>query len=46
MTRHRTPEADLQRDVVSALRVALPRTAILQHSANEVREPGPRGARC
>jgi hypothetical protein len=41
MTRRRTPEADLQRAVVSAL----PRTAIIHHSANEVTEPGPRGAR-
>jgi hypothetical protein len=45
MTRRRTPEADLQRAVVSALHVALPRTAIIHHSANEVTEPGPRGAR-
>jgi len=44
MRRH-IPEADLQRAVVSALRVALPRTAILHHCANEVTEPGPRGAR-
>jgi hypothetical protein len=45
MNRRRTPEADLQRAVVSALHVALPRTAIVQHCANEVTEPGPRGAR-
>jgi hypothetical protein len=45
MTRRCTPEADLQRAVVSAVRVALPRTAIVQHCANEVTEPGPRGAR-
>jgi len=45
MTRRGTPEADLQRAVVSALRVALPRTAILHHCANEVAEPGSRGAR-
>ena len=45
MRRRGTPEADLQRAVVQALRVALPRSAILHHSANEVTEPGPRGAR-
>ena len=45
MTRRGTPEADLQRAIVHALRVALPRTAIIHHSANEVTEPGPRGAR-
>ncbi|WP_296643918.1 VRR-NUC domain-containing protein [Roseinatronobacter sp.] len=40
-----TPEADLQRAVVKALRFALPRTAIIHHCANEVTEPGPRGAK-
>jgi hypothetical protein len=40
-----TPEADLQRAVVQALRVVLPRTAIIHHCANEVTEPGPRGAK-
>jgi hypothetical protein len=40
-----TPEADLQRAVVKALRVVLPRTAIIHHCANEVTEPGPRGAK-
>jgi len=45
MTRRRTPEADLQRAVVQALRVALPRTAIIHHCANEVTEAGPRGAK-
>jgi hypothetical protein len=45
MTRRNTPEADLQRAVVAALRFALPRTAIIHHSANEVAEPGARGAR-
>ena len=45
MTRRGTPEADLQRAVVSALRVALPRTAIIHHCANEVAEPGQRGAK-
>ena len=36
MTRRNTPEADLQRAVVQALRFALPRTAIIHHCANEV----------
>ena len=45
MKRRRTPEADLQRAVVQALRVALPRSAIIHHCANEVTEAGPRGAR-
>ena len=45
MNRRGTPEADLQRAVVTALRFALPRTAIIHHCANEVTEPGPRGAK-
>ena len=45
MTRHNTPEANLQRAVVQALRFALPRTAIIHHCANEVTEAGPRGAK-
>lgn len=45
MKRRDTPEADLQRAVVQALRFALPRTAIIHHCANEVTEAGPRGAR-
>ena len=45
MNRRRTPEADLQRVVVRALRFALPRTAIIHHCANEVTEGGPRGAK-
>ena len=45
MKRRGTPEADLQRAVVVALRFALPKTAILHHCANEVTEPGPRGAK-
>jgi hypothetical protein len=45
MTRRSTPEADVQRAIVQALRVALPRDAILHHSANEVTAAGPRGAR-
>lgn len=45
MKRRGTPEADLQRSVVIALRFALPKGAIIHHCANEVTEPGPRGAR-
>jgi hypothetical protein len=45
MTRRGTPEAVAQRAIVSALRVALPRSAIVHHCANEVTEAGPRGAK-
>ncbi|MGO4917153.1 VRR-NUC domain-containing protein [Pseudogemmobacter sp. W21_MBD1_M6] len=45
MKRRGTPEADLQRAVVVALRFALPKGAIVHHCANEVTEAGPRGAR-
>ena len=45
MTRGGTPEADAQRAIVAALRVALPRDAIVHHCANEVTEAGPRGAK-
>ena len=45
MNRRSTPEADAQRAIVQALRFALPRDAIVHHCANEVTEPGPRGAR-
>jgi len=45
MKRRGTPEADLQRAVVTALRFALPKSAIIHHSANEVTEGGPRGAK-
>jgi hypothetical protein len=45
MKRRGTPEADLQRTVVTALRFALPKSAIIHHCANEVTEPGPRGAK-
>ncbi len=45
MTRRGTPEADLQRAVVRALRFALPRAAIIHHCVNEVTEAGPRGAK-
>ena len=42
MNRRSTPEADAQRTIVQALRVALPRDAIIHHCANEVTEPGSR----
>jgi hypothetical protein len=45
MNRRGTPEADLQRAVVQALRTVLPRTAITHHCANEVTKAGPRGAK-
>jgi len=45
MTRRGTPEADAQRAIVTALRFAMPRGAIVHHCANEVTEAGPRGAR-
>ena len=45
MNRRSTPEADAQRAIVSALRFALPRDAIVHHCVNEVTEAGPRGAR-
>ena len=45
MKRRGTPEADLQRSVVTALKFALPKTAIIHHCANEVTEPGPRGGK-
>lgn len=40
-----TPEADLQRQIVLALRLALPPGAIVHHSAHEVRSGGPAGRR-
>lgn len=40
MKRRGTPEADLQRAVVQTLRIALPRSAIIHHCANEVTEAG------
>jgi len=45
MKRRGTPEADLQRAVVVALRFVLPKDAIIHHCANEVTEAGPRGAK-
>ena len=43
MNRRSTPEAEAQRAIVQALRVALPRDAIVHHCANEVTEAGSRG---
>ena len=43
MNRYSTPEADAQRAIVQALRVALPRDAIVHHCANEVTEAGSQG---
>ena len=45
MKRRGTPEADLQRAVVVALRFALPKGVIIHHCVNEVAEAGPRGAK-
>jgi hypothetical protein len=45
MKRRGTPEADLQRAVVVALRFALPKGAIIHHCVNEVTEARPRGAK-
>ena len=45
MKRRGTPEADLQRAVVTALRFALPKGAIIHHCPNEITEGGPRGAK-
>jgi hypothetical protein len=45
MKRRGTPEADLQRAIVTALRFALPNGAIIHHCANEVTEAGPRGVK-
>ena len=45
MKRRGTPEADLQHAVVTALRFALPKGAIIHHCPNEVTEPAPRGAK-
>ena len=40
-----TPEADIQRAIVSALRFVLPSGSFVHHSANEVTQAGPAGAR-
>ena len=45
-TRQRgTPEADIQRAIVSTLRFVLPSGSIVHHSANEVTQAGPAGAK-
>ena len=43
MNRRNTPEADLQRAVVQALRVALPRDDIVHHAVNEIAANDRRG---
>lgn len=43
MTRRKTPEADVQRAVVQALRFVLPQDAIVHHSVNEVTAGDRRG---
>ena len=43
MNRRSTPEADAQRAIVQALRVALPRDAIVHHSVNEIAANDRRG---
>lgn len=45
MSKRKRPEADIQRAIVSTLRFALPKGAIVHHCANEVSQPGPTGAR-
>ncbi|MCQ0090924.1 VRR-NUC domain-containing protein [Roseovarius sp. M141] len=45
MSKRNQPEAEIQRAIVQALRLVLPRDAIVHHCANEVTEAGPRGAR-
>ena len=46
-TKHKrgTPEADIQRAIVSALRFVLPSGSIVHHSANEVTQAGQAGAK-
>ena len=43
MNRRSTPEADAQRAIVQALRVALPRDAIVHHAVNEIAANDRRG---
>lgn len=43
MTRRGTPEADAQRAIVQALRIALPRDAIVHHAVNEIASNDRRG---
>ena len=44
-TKRETPEADIQRAICSALRFVLPSGSIVHHSANEVTQAGPAGAK-
>ena len=43
MNRRSTPEADTQRAIVQALRVALPRDAIVHYAVNEIAANDRRG---
>ena len=43
MNRRSTPEADAQRAIVQALRIALPRDAIVHHAVNEIASNDRRG---
>jgi hypothetical protein len=43
MNRRGTPEADAQRAIVQALRIALPRDAIVHHAVNEIPSGDRRG---
>jgi hypothetical protein len=43
MNRRGTPEADAQRAIVQALRIALPRDAIVHHAVNEIAVGDQRG---
>ena len=43
MNRRSTPEADAQRAIVQALRIALPKGAIVHHCANEIAAGDRRG---
>jgi hypothetical protein len=43
MNRRSTPEADAQRGIVQALRIALPRDAIVHHAVNEIAANDRRG---
>lgn len=45
MHKRSTPEADIQRALVSALRFVLPSGSIVHHSANEATQAGPAGAK-
>ena len=43
MNRRGTPEADAQRAIVQALRIALPRDAVVHHAVNEIASNDRRG---